>query len=420
MEATVEITLEGVLERRNSLGFRSRRFCKLISNQFFVFRNEACSDIEDVLELSSDCVVEIIDATHFRVIQPYREPVALQCDSPDTMLRWVLEIRGAAFTNPKMSMSMFTIVSVIGRGCYGKILLCRHNGTGERYAIKTISKERLITQKRIKFAIAERNNLLRIHHPFVVGLKFAFQSPTKFYLGLEYAPGGDLFRHLSQCLALPIDEVRFYIGEICLAVDHCHRCGVVYRDLKPENVLFDADGHVKLADFGLSREIIGDAALHTICGTPEYLAPEMVLKRPYSFPIDWWAVGVMTYELAFGELPFGSNQNELKMFRRIVEGRPAFPQRTPQDLVDFVLMLLEKDPANRGTFETVQQSAFFANVNWDDILQKRLSPPYVPVIEEMDGVNNFDGCYTDETATDSPMHGSVDLADIPGFSFVEN
>jgi serine/threonine protein kinase len=219
------------------------------------------------------------------------------------MAHWLFQLRSCAFTNQKMSLEMFTFVGTLGEGHFGRVGLYAHRDTGELIAIKMINKARMVEDHRVKFVMAERNILTKARHPFIVTLKFAFQTPTTFYLGLEYVPGGDLYHRLDLALALPLDEVKFYVSEIALALHYLHSIGIIYRDLKPENVLLDGDGHIKLTDFGVSRELGEDVMARSICGTLDYLAPEVVSRQPYSFALDWWSLGVVTYQMLFGETP---------------------------------------------------------------------------------------------------------------------
>ena len=214
-------------------------------------------------------------------------------------------------------MDNFKILSVIGRGYYGKVMLVQEIKSPKNfYAIKSIRKTTLKESNSIHTIVAERNVLAKCKHPFIVSLKFAFQTPSKFYFGLEYAPGGELFYHMQHRGLLPLEEVRLYVAEIALAFDFLHKNNIIYRDLKPENVLLDADGYVKLTDFGLAKDLSSINQTSTFCGTTEYLAPEIIRHMEYSFSVDWWTLGILAFELLFGRTPF-ANQNRIKMFQNI-------------------------------------------------------------------------------------------------------
>jgi hypothetical protein len=248
--------LEGWLHRRAILGFWLRRFARLCANTLSIFKDESCSAIQSSFEITSDTCVEVLDKEtrpRFKITAPCGDTLLLQCESDDERLRWVLAIRGCAFANPALSMHNFDIISVVGRGFYGKVMLCENTETHERVAIKSIHKSALLQPNKVHTVLSERGILSRVNNPFIVSLKFAFQTAAKFYLGLEYAPGGELFPCIHTHGMLALEDVRLYLAEICLALDYLHSQGIVYRDLKRENVLLDADGHVKLTDFSLAK-----------------------------------------------------------------------------------------------------------------------------------------------------------------------
>lgn len=260
--------LTGWVDRRGILGFWSRRFASLCANCLSIFKDETCCRLQSTYEITSDTRVEILEnekRPRFK-ISFVGETLSLQCDSNDERLRWVLAIRGCAFPQQApLSMDNFDIIAVIGRGFYGKVMLCQHSETHERVAVKSIRKSTLFQTNKVHTVLSERNVLSRVNHPFIVSLKFAFQTPAKFYLGLEYAPGGELFHYMQTEGCLSLEDIRLYMAEICLALDYLHSHGIIYRDLKPENVLLDADGHVKLTDFGLAKTLRGELWTATFC-----------------------------------------------------------------------------------------------------------------------------------------------------------
>jgi serine/threonine protein kinase len=255
----------------------------------------------------------------------------------------------------------------------------------------------------------------RLSHPFIVSLCFAFQTPEKFYLGLEYLPGGELFHHFRDRSRLDMDAVRYYVAEIALALDYLHANGVIYRDLKPENVLLGADGYVKLTDFGLSKEI--DSQTGTFCGTPEYVAPEVIRHEAYGFAIDWWALGILSYELIFGVTPF-FHRNRSRMFGEIQNRDPSFPEGTDPVIVRLIRGLLAKDPNQRFGFEQIRTDAFFAGLSFQDVLEKKIEMAFVPIVSGAKDASNFDTEFTSETAMDSFGTPPAESADVDGFSFI--
>jgi serine/threonine protein kinase len=256
-----------------------------------------------------------------------------------------------------------------------------------------------------------------INHPFIVSLKFAFQTPAKFYLGLEYVPGGELFHYMQTQGMLALEDVRLYMAEICLALDYLHGQGIIYRDLKPENVLIDADGHVKLTDFGLAKDLGHQSSTATFCGTSEYIPPEIVRRESYGFAVDWWAAGILLYELVSGQTPFTHSQR-LHLFRNILERDVYFDAAMDPGVKQFVEMTLVKDPKKRATFRQLKSSLLFVGLNWDDVLARRVRPTLSIRRDRLAHLENFDEEFTREQALDSlvaPVDGAFEK--IAGFSY---
>ena len=419
---SIDKSMSGFLSRKRFLGFYSKRFCQLVGQRFNVFKDETRQKIDIVIDITPQTSIEMMEnekMPRFRILQPNGDNEIFECENNDLMMRWVLALRGCTFVNPDISMAQFNILAVLGRGYYGKVMLCENKTTKEIYAIKTIHKSRLIQSNKVHTVIAERNILTKAQHPFIVSLKFAFQTPSKFYLGLEYAPGGELFFHMQKRGNLPLIDVRLYIAEICLAIDHLHKIGIIYRDLKPENVLLDAEGHVKLTDFGLSKDLNYACSTTTFCGTSEYLAPEIVRREPYTFAVDWWAIGILTYELLFGVTPF-AHPNRARLFQNILEKDPVFPPSVSPEVLQFITTVLNKDPLKRPGFEQIKTMPFFGGMNFDDVLQKKIKPYFVPHIDKITKPTNFDKEFTQEAAQDSfvmPVFGSAEK--FAGFSYVD-
>merc|ERR1719282_1490049 len=217
-------------------------------------------------------------------------------------------------------------MKVIGKGSYGKVMLVGHKHEKSTvYAMKMLRKENVIKRNQVEHTKTERNVLEAVSHPFIVTLHYAFQTPKKLYFVLEYCPGGELFFHLSRAGRFTEGRCRFYASEILLAIEYLHRLNIIYRDLKPENILLDCDGHVKLTDFGLSKEGIQDNfSAKSMCGTPEYLAPEILDKRGHGKAVDWYSLGALMYEMLTGLPPFYTRDRE-KLFERIRRGELTYP-----------------------------------------------------------------------------------------------
>jgi serine/threonine protein kinase len=315
-------------------------------------------------------------------------------------------------------MDHFSILAVIGRGSYGKVMLCQSKATGERIAIKAIPKSTLIKCQKVHTVIRERMILEKVSSPFIVQLKVAFQTPSKFYLGLEYVAGGDLFRRMSaDGQAIRFHDARLYIAELGFALDYLHRAGIIYRDLKPENVLINTDGHLKLTDFGLAKRLDVDETTATFCGTPEYITPEMLRQERYSYASDFWALGVLAYELLFNDHPF-SAPNRVRLYEMVLDKEPAWPRRADPVHKDFLSKLLRKDPRERATFSSLRNHAFWTGLDLDAVFRREVQPMYIPPNDTLVPGLNFEREFTQEVQRDSfaaPV-GDGGNFDFEGFS----
>jgi serine/threonine protein kinase len=415
-----EVILQGWLERRMILGFWTSRFARLCGTTFLLFKDDSCSKSVAQFSITPDTRVELLEnekAPRFKLTTSLNEVLTLQCDSDDSRLRWILALRGCTYVNLSLSMQDFEIISVIGRGFYGKVMLCENRRTLERVAIKTIHKDRLVQANKVHTVMSERNILKKVTHPFVVGLRFAFQTSSKFYLGLEYAPGGELFHHVQTHGRLPLVDIRLYMAEICLALDYLHSQGIVYRDLKPENILLDGEGHVKLTDFGLAKDLGQTDKTGTFCGTTEYVSPEIVRHEPYGFEVDWWAAGVLLHELVCGRPPF-THANRARLFRDIIEREVVFDAGIDPGVRQFMEMVLVKDPKKRAKFRELKGALLFQGLNWDDVLARKVHPSGRFRDDKQAYLTNFDEEFTQEQALDSNVMPVMDSNErILNFSF---
>jgi hypothetical protein len=225
-----------------------------------------------------------------------------------------------------ISLEAFHIIKVIGKGSFGKVFLVRHKSTRSLYAMKVLKKEYIIKKNQVEHTKTERSVLSYIHHPYIVGLNMAFQSSDRLFFILDYCAGGELFFHLGKVGRFTEDRAKFYAAEITLALEYIHAKGIIYRDLKPENVLLDNDGNVRLTDFGLSKEGVSDhsSGANSFCGTPEYIAPEVLLRQGHGRAVDWWSLGALLFEMISGLPPFYSKNRET-MFQKIMSAELTFP-----------------------------------------------------------------------------------------------
>ncbi|XP_015452786.1 serine/threonine-protein kinase Sgk2 isoform X4 [Pteropus alecto] len=256
--------------------------------------------------------------------------------------------------NPNARPTDFDFLKVIGKGNYGKVLLAKRKSDGTFYAVKVLQKKSILKKKEQSHIMAERNVLLKnVRHPFLVGLRYSFQTPEKLYFVLDYVNGGELFFHLQRERRFLEPRARFYAAEVASAIGYLHSLNIIYRDLKPENILLDCQGHVVLTDFGLCKEgVEPEDTTSTFCGTPEYLAPEMLRKEPYDRAVDWWCLGAVLYEMLHG--------------------------------------LLE-----------IKNHVFFSPINWDDLYHKRLTPPFNPNVAGPADLKHFDPEFTRESVSKS-------------------
>ena len=280
----------------------------------------------------------------------------------------------------KITPSSFVCLAQLGKGSFGEVYLVKKINTNEQYAMKVLRKERIIGQNLLKYAVAERNVLSLSHHPFIVKLYFAFQTSTKLFLILEYCPNGDLAKHLIFEKRFSEQRAKFYTCEVLLALEDLHKRDIIFRDLKPDNVVLDTEGHCKLTDFGLSKEGVNENQYaQSFCGSIAYLAPEMLKKKGHGKAVDWYLLGVLFYEMLVGITPYFTMRKE-DIFHNIEYGELNIPDFVSNEAAGLLRGLLERDPNKRlgsGTKDAqeIKEHPYFKDVNWDDIYNKKLKPP---------------------------------------------
>ncbi|KAM0286947.1 hypothetical protein ACHAQH_000631 [Verticillium albo-atrum] len=338
----------------------------------------------------------------------------------------------------------FQILKLIGKGTFGQVYQVRKKDTERIYAMKVLSKKVIVQKKEVAHTVGERNILVRTamsDSPFIVGLKFSFQTPSDLYLVTDYMSGGELFWHLQKEGRFDEKRAKFYIAELILAIEHLHKSDIVYRDLKPENILLDANGHIALCDFGLSKaNLTKNATTNTFCGTTEYLAPEVLLDESgYTKMVDFWSLGVLVFEMCCGWSPFYAEDTQ-QMYKNIAFGKVRFPRDTlSQEGRNFVKGLLNRNPKHRlgATLdaEELKRHPFFADIDWDILAKKLITPPFKPKLTSATDVSYFDPEFTNALdnsgslneraaalargfATSTPLSPSVQ-ANFQGFTFVD-
>lgn len=298
---------------------------------------------------------------------------------------------------------------MLGRGAFGKVMQVRKKDDGKIYAMKILKKSAIADRNQVEHTKAERAILENLVHPFLMTLRFAFQSKDKLYLVLDYFQGGELFFHLKTQRRFSEDTARIYVAEIALAFGHLHSLGVIYRDLKPENVLLDDSGHVCLTDFGLAKELQESEKTQTFCGTPEYLAPEIIDTAGHDKAVDWWSLGILLYELTVGIPPFYSN-NVNEMYEKIKTGTLKFPPFSSEPCRMLIKGLLKRNPDERlgsaRDVEEIKEHEFFKDINWDDLYNKKINVSFKPQVKNIEDTSNFDEEFLQEPVVDSVVQGS--------------
>merc|ERR1719491_29128 len=277
------------------------------------------------------------------------------------------------------------LLRVLGKGSFGKVVLVQKRVGREKgglFAMKILRKSHLVKRRQIERTRTERKVLAVVDHPFIMKLHFAFQTEDKLYLVLDYCAGGEIFFHLSRHRRFPEKVARFYTAELLLALGHCHNNGIIYRDIKPENVLLDSHGHVKLGDFGLAKDNIRHpykGALSRV-GTPEYMAPEILHQSGHGFCVDYWGLGMLVYEMMTG-LPPWYTTDRLKLLKRLTSAPLDIPSTFSPSASAFVFSLLQRDPRRRlgvRGHRSVQGHDFFNCMDFKALLSKRIPPPISP------------------------------------------
>eukprot|EP00030_Apusomonadida_sp_AF-17_P000541 a174975_535.p1 GENE.a174975_535~~a174975_535.p1 ORF type:complete len:388 (+),score=152.59 a174975_535:34-1164(+) len=319
----------------------------------------------------------------------------------------------------------FDNLSVLGKGSFGKVLLVRKKDNQQVYAMKILLKSMLIERNQVDHTKAERDILKMIRHPFIVQLHYAFQTEDKLYMVLDYINGGELFFHLKRCGRFPEGQVLLYAAEITSALAFVHSLNIIYRDLKPENLLLDSEGHIRITDFGLSKQFkSSEERTETFCGTPEYLAPEILRGEPHGAAVDWWSLGTLLWELLSGLPPFYS-QNTNAMYQRILTGALAYPDyfqpETKAILAGFLTRPVAERLGSTGA-DAVKSHPYFASIDWAKLDAKGYKPDFVPPVKGADDTSQIDTAFTKEAAVDSPVEkqaiSNVTGNEFGGFTFV--
>lgn len=430
-------------------------YCLILNHRFSIATSETLretllsiplSDIKDIsqpdldnscqfsitinLANSTDEIKSNITRTHrvnqFFFMENERSEMTFhfRCESSVRVHQWIVAlnetIASAIIQSDSIPTSMnsiptisdFAILNVLGTGYSGEVLLVQHKATSKYFALKSIPKCNVMKSNRIIRTIAERNILMSASHPFITKLVSAFQTQKCLCLLLEFVPGGNLEYLIKKDHYFEDQSIRLYLAEIATALSYLHNMGIVFRDLKPSNILVGADGHLKLTDFGLAKYFINDnysssteqnnpnpdgsvKRSPSFCGTHEYLAPEMIDNKGYDFAIDWWALGILAYQLYYGFLPFRT-MNLNRLYEMIRKQPVKFFKPLDPDIKDFITGLLVKNPRDRLGCNTIMheheifEHFFFKDIDWAKVYNKEYAPNFIPLVSDSNPVLNFD------------------------------
>jgi len=311
----------------------------------------------------------------------------------------------------KITFENFEFLKVLGKGTYGKVILCRERATMNLYAMKIIKKEMVIFNDNIDQILAEKRVLQKTNHPFLLDLKYSFTTCDHLCLVTEFVNGGELYfqlaKELKQGNPFSEDRARFYGAEIICALEYLHKNAIIHRDLKLENILLDKDGHIRIIDFGLCKENIQwNCETRSLIGTPEYRAPEIIVHDYYGKVVDWWAFGIIMCEMLVGKNPFYDEDRDV-MFENVLEVDIIFPRWLSDSARDLLSGLLNKEPHNRlGSGEEgsnlIKNHDFFESIDWDALVEKKIDPPFKPEVENEGDTRNFDVQFTGESVRLTP------------------
>ena len=304
----------------------------------------------------------------------------------------ILEIK-ANSNELKINLSDYEKLETVGLGSFGRVRLCKNIKTNKVYAMKILKKVEIIRLKQIDHIYSEYNILSFLNHPFIIQLLgINFDDPKYVYFLLEYIPGGELFTLLRKKQLFPLEQAKFYIAHIVTIFEYIHSKNIIYRDLKPENILINKKGYLKLTDFGFAKLLENDKT-YTLCGTPEYLAPEIILNKGHGKPVDWWTMGILLYEMLVGVDPF-SDDDPMSIYQKIVKGKIHFPKDINKDAKSLIKHLLNSDTTKRfgclkNGVKDIATHRFFEKFNWRKFVYQKMKAPYIPGIKSKSDTGNF-------------------------------
>ncbi|KAF1942800.1 camp-dependent protein kinase A [Clathrospora elynae] len=306
----------------------------------------------------------------------------------------------ARVTKGKYTLTDFAMQRTLGTGSFGRVHLVQSKHNQRFYAVKVLKKAQVVKMKQVEHTNDERRMLQQVKHPFLITLWGTFQDSKNLYMVMDFVEGGELFSLLRKSQRFPNPVAKFYAAEVTLALDYLHSHNIIYRDLKPENLLLDRHGHLKITDFGFAKEV--PDITWTLCGTPDYLAPEVVASKGYNKSVDWWSLGILIFEMLCGFTPFWDGGSPMKIYENILKSRVKYPPYIHPDAHDLLQKLITPDLTKRlgnlhGGSKDVMNHPWFAEVTWDRLSKKDIDAPYVPPVRAGVGdASQFDK-YPEET-----------------------
>uniref|UniRef100_A0A8C6PPM2 protein kinase C n=1 Tax=Nothobranchius furzeri TaxID=105023 RepID=A0A8C6PPM2_NOTFU len=323
-----------------------------------------------------------------------------------------------------LTLDHLQLLKVLGKGSFGKVMLAELKGKGQFFAVKVLKKDVVLMDDDVECTLVEKRVLsLAWENPFLTHLYSTFQSKEHLFFVMEYLNGGDLMFHIQEKGRFEVARATFYAAEIIVGLQFLHSKGVIYRDLKLDNIMLDKDGHIKIADFGMCKEkITATEKASTFCGTPDYIAPEILLGQKYSFSVDWWSFGVLVFEMLVGQSPFqGDDEDEL--FEAIRTDNPDYPRWLNKESKNLLEQLFIREPSKRlGVVGNIREHPFFKVINWTLLEKRQVNPPFKPKVKSPGDCSNFDREFLNEKPRlsfgDKKLIDTMDQNAFKGFSFI--
>ncbi|CAO0795321.1 unnamed protein product [Mucor circinelloides] len=293
---------------------------------------------------------------------------------------------------PKLKLDDFHLLRTLGTGSFGRVHLAQSRHNGRYYAIKVLKKAEVVRLKQVEHTNSEKSILESAANPFMVNLWGTFQDDINLYMVMDYVPGGELFSILRKNQRFPDHVAKFYAAEVLLAIEYFHSKDIIYRDLKPENLLLDSQGHIKITDFGFAKHV--PDITWTLCGTPDYLAPEVIQSKGYGMAVDWWSLGILIFEMLAGHPPF-YDDDHLKLYEKILQGKIKWPAYFDPHAKDLLKRLLTPDLSRRygnlkGGADDIKNHKWFSGVDFVRVANRQVRSPYVPNIRGEGDASHFD------------------------------